>query len=193
MQAMQDAADAAKHEDAQPEPMDEDEPVAPKPPPRRAPRSREGGWEEDPVAAAELAAAETLQNASAEGDEKTTTADGPKAPKRRMRGRRGGEEEVSAREGGAGKRGRGGDVEMKGPEGSEGIKEEEEEKGTMLFELQKGLGRGLAEALVIVRERGWLNEVEYRGRISDFKHNQRDLVCFNSSSCCCLARKPYWY
>ena len=43
----------------------------------------------------------------------------------------------------------------------------------LLFEGQKRLGKGLYEALVMVRERGWLHGVEYSGRQSDFKGNQQ--------------------
>lgn len=60
--------------------------------------------------------------------------------------------------------------------GGDGGDEESKPDGALLFELQKGLGRGLSEALLMVRERGWLGAVDYRGRISDFKHNQRTMV-----------------
>jgi hypothetical protein len=176
VQALQ---DATKQEDTKPEPMEEDTPVAPKPSARRPARSREGGWEVDPVAAAELAATEAAKNGSADAETETKSGDrdGPKAPKRRMRGRKAGEEEDLFKETNDGAvKAEGGDVDMKDVDGAARGKADDEDKAHVLFELQKGLGRGLAEALVIVRERGWLNEVEYRGRISDFKHNQRDMV-----------------
>lgn len=103
MQVMHDAEDMEKaDEDAKMEPMDEDKPVPPKPPPRRPRRPRkEGGWEEDPNAAAELTTTGNAkgQNAApgAENAENGDTAQFESktaAPKRRMRGRRGADEDA---------------------------------------------------------------------------------------------------
>ena len=115
----------------------------------------DGGWSH---AAGDGAAAQRAGGAEA-GTSKSARAG------RRMR-RRGGDNEAPA----AG-------ADAKGEERGQaptGVKREEDEM--MLFEGQKRLGRGLCEALVMVRERGWLYGVEYRGRQSDFKGNQQQQV-----------------
>lgn len=135
---------------------EEEEDVGAPPPPQAA---KSGGWEVDPDddmwAADGAGAAADAPRLQADGGEGVAfkAAEGA-AAKRRMRKR---------------PAAKGADV---------GGAEEEEVKpdGALMFELQKGLGRGLSEALLMVRERGWLGAVDYRGRISDFKHNQRSMV-----------------
>lgn len=83
----------------------------------------------------------------------------PAAPKRMQRRRR--------ERGGADKEG--------GDAGGEGGGEKAPD-ATVLFDAQHVLGRGLAEALTMVRERGWLHDVEFSGRQSDFKGNQKGQV-----------------
>lgn len=136
---------------------EEEEDVGAPPPPQAV---KSGGWEVDPDddmwAADGAGAAADAPRLQADGGEGVAfkAAEGA-AAKRRMRKR----PAAKVAEGG-------------------GAEEEEEVKpdGALMFELQKGLGRGLSEALLMVRERGWLGVVDYRGRISDFKHNQRTMV-----------------
>ena len=73
-------------------------------------------------------------------------------------------------------RGRGGADKDGGGAGGEKGDEEKAEDATVLFEAQHVLGRGLAEALTMVRERGWLHDIEFSGRQSDFKGNQKGQV-----------------
>jgi hypothetical protein len=70
-----------------------------------------------------------------------------------------------------------GDKGHKDVNAEEGKHKEKQAEATVLFEGQRKLGKGLAEALVMVRERGWLRGVEYSGRQSDFKGNQQKQVC----------------
>lgn len=125
-----------------------------------------GGWEVDKDedmwaaddAAPGSAAAPRIQADGGEGVEFKAT--GTNAARRRAR-KRTGDDSLGSKDGAGGHGAAAAEVQP---------------DGALLFELQKGLGRGLSEALLMVRERGWLQTVDYRGRISDFKHNQRSMV-----------------